>query len=338
MKIVLAASLLLPAIIFAQQAPASAKGPVYVPSPTGPEIPYEFSDPLKLPPDLYLGEVVGVATNSKNHLFVFHRGGKGTQLFEFDQTGKYLREIGKDLYGFEFAHVVRIDKDDNIWTVDEGTNMVVKFNPEGRVLMTIGRRPEGVEAPPPTAPGVIPPARDNAFNRPTDVTWDPAGNIYIADGYNNSRVAKLDKNGRWLKSWGTRGSAPGQFNTLHSIASDAQGNIYVADRANYRIQVFDGEGTLLRVIDGIGMPWAICITPGPNQMLFSADMSANAFQVGRIVKMDLNGKIEGVFGKGGRQPGEFGWVHEIDCRMANTLYVGEIFNWRVQKLTLKTGK
>src|SRR5215471_14207085 len=101
---------------------------------SAPEIRFDYSDPLQLPEGMNLGEAAGVAVNSKGHIFVFHRG-KGAQLLEFDQNGKYLREIGKDLYGFSFAHVVRIDKDDNIWCVDEGSNMVIKFNPQGRVLM-----------------------------------------------------------------------------------------------------------------------------------------------------------------------------------------------------------
>jgi streptogramin lyase len=106
-----------------------------------PEIPYDsVPNALKLPDNLYLGEGIGVATNSKGHVFVYTRSA-ATRLFEFDQNGTFVKEIGKDLYGFLFAHAVRVDKDDNIWAVDEGTNMVIKFDPNGKVLMTIGRRP-----------------------------------------------------------------------------------------------------------------------------------------------------------------------------------------------------
>src|SRR5207249_9438676 len=143
---------------------------------------------LKLPQNLYLGEGIGVARNSKGHVFVFTRSGE-TRLFEFDQNGVFVREIGQGLYGFEMAHGVRVDSQDNIWTVDEGTDVVVKFSPEGRVLMVMGRRREaveGVEATP--QPGTAPPpAQPYRFSRPTDITWDPAGNIFISDGYNNSR-------------------------------------------------------------------------------------------------------------------------------------------------------
>jgi len=190
-----------------------------LPAQQPPEIPYDFSSPLKLPDGFNFGEVSGFALNSKGHMFVYNRGAK-TQLFEFDSDGKMLREIGKDLYGFGFAHVVRIDKDDNIWCVDEGTNMIMEFNPQGHIIMVLGRKAEPSEAPP--APGVVRPARDNYFNRPTDIAWDAAGNGYISDGYNNSRVAKIDKDGNWIKSWGKRGAEPGDFHTPHTIATDAK--------------------------------------------------------------------------------------------------------------------
>src|SRR6516165_565305 len=215
-------------------------------------------DPLKLPANLYFGEVSGIAVNSKGHVFVLSRGNTtgpayaaaAAQLLEFGPDGKYVREIGKNLYAWSFGHAVRVDNDDNIWAVDKGSDMVVRFNPEGRVTMVFGRKQEASDET--TGPLKHPkpplPAEDGRFRQPTDVTWDPAGNIYISDGYINSRVAKIDRNGNWLKSWGDRGDQPGYFNTPHSIAADAQGSIYVADRFNRRIQVFDGAGKLLRVI------------------------------------------------------------------------------------------
>src|SRR4051794_4966890 len=202
-----------------------------------PEIRFDANiDFLKLPAGTYLGEVAGVAVDSRRHVYVFSRTGtrstvhgqSSAQLFEFNPDGSYLREIGKDLYGFAFAHTVRIDRDGNIWTTDEGTNMVVKFNPAGKVLMVLGRRAESVEEPPAPPPqGQRPRAMWGVFNRPSDVAFDLAGNIFIADGYNNSRVVKVDKNGRWVKTWGEFGKDTAQFNILHSIANDAKGNIYV---------------------------------------------------------------------------------------------------------------
>jgi DNA-binding beta-propeller fold protein YncE len=283
--------------------------------------------PVTLPDGTYLGEVAGVAVNSKGHIFVFNRGTR-TQLMEFNPDGSFVRFIGNDLYGFSFAHVVRIDKDDNIWCVDEGSNMVIKFSPAGEVLLVLGRKPESVEA---AAAGDPPrPPRPEWFNRPTDVAWDADGNIFVADGYGNSRVAKFDKDGNFLKAWGQRGSAPGEFHLLHSLAIDNSGRVYVGDRENKRIQIFDGEGKFLAQWTQAGAPWAICITPGPNQYLYSSDSDAT----GRIYKLDLQGNVLGYFGSKGKRSDQFGWVHEISCPSENELYLGEILNWRVDKLTL----
>jgi hypothetical protein len=335
----LTAVLLMATLSFAQQnAPARAKA-----YETAPDIAYDsVPNFIKMPPKLYLGEGIGVARNSKGHVFVFTRSGE-TRLFEFDQNGVFVREIGQGLYGFQMAHGVRVDSQDNIWTVDEGTDVVVKFSPEGKVLMVLGRRREaveGVEATP--APNAPPPAaQPYRFGRPTDITWDPQGNIFIADGYTNSRVVKYDKNGRYIKEVGTRGTQPTQMNIPHSITSDAKGNIYVADRQNRRIQVFDSDLKLLKIYDTVGAPWAVCITPGPHQYLYSSNSnpdnndSRQAAVSGEIYKMELDGTVIGKFGKPGKQLGEFSTVHAIDCRNENELLVSEITAWRVQKLILK---
>lgn len=348
-------------VVCALLAVAAAIAPAQQPVP---EIRFDATtDLLKMPAGTYLGEVAGVATNSKRHIFVFSRtgerstvhGASASRLFEFDAAGTFVREIGQNLYGFAFAHTVRIDKDDNIWATDEGTNMIIKFSPAGRVLMVLGRREEAVEPAPVPAPGAGPPrAGWGSFNRPTDVAWDLAGNLFVADGYNNSRVVKIDAHGRWVKTWGTRGAEQGQFNILHSIANDAKGNIYVGDRSNRRIQVFDPDGTFLRqftidvpftkepnVMLGAapggssnplavsGAPWAICINPGATQYLYAADAVP-----GRIYKLTLDGKVVGVLGEAGKEPKQFGWIHEIACPSENELYVAELLNWRMQKLIL----
>src|ERR1700704_1606448 len=223
-----------------------------------PEIPFDsVPNFFKLPADLHFGETSGVAVNSKGHVFVFNRGNvtgpaygaTAAQVLEFGPDGKYIREIGRNLYAWSYAHTVRVDKDDNLWAIDKGSDMIIKFNPEGHVEMVFGRKKEASdEAGPWTRVTPPRPPVDGQFRQPTDVTWDPDGNIFISDGYINSRVAKFDKNGDWVKSFGTPGSGPGQFNTPHGIANDAQGNIYVADRGNRRIQVFDPDGKLLRQI------------------------------------------------------------------------------------------
>jgi hypothetical protein len=266
-----------------------------------------------------------------------------TRLFEFDQNGTYVREIGEGLYGFEFAHSVRVDSQDNIWVVDEGTNMVIKFNPAGRVMMVLGHRPEavvGVVAPP---PGPQPPAEKYLFRRPTDVAWDPQGNIFISDGYVNHRVVKYDKNGRFITQVGSEkaGSEPSQFNTPHAIAVDLQGNVYVADRANQRMQVFDNNLVRKAIYDNIGNSWTVCVSPGPHQYLFTSNSNPNGNTpgswdiTGEIYKMELDGTIIGKFGHASKQPGGFQVVHMLDCRNPNEIIVAEIESWRVQKITLK---
>jgi len=326
------------------------------------EISYESAgDFLKLPDDIHLGEVAGVATTATGNLWVYYQGGGpnatigasrvyingGARLLEFDRTGKYLREIGTSEndrpYAFLFAQGVRVDPQNNVWIVDRASRMVVKFDQAGKVLLTLGRRLEAVgelgssgvfgRASGPPGSGV---PGDN-FNQPLDVAWDAAGNIFVPDGYGNARVAKFDKNGKFIKSWGATGAEPGQFNIPASIAVDAKGMVYVADMGNNRIQVFDNDGTFKSEIKNVGAPRALCISPGANQFLYSSNSNPteDPFLNGEIYKMQLDGTIVGRFGKAGKQFKEFGMVNEIDCRDPNTLYVAELMNWRVQKLTLK---
>ena len=305
-----------------------------------PEIPFEsVPNFLKMPANVFLGEGIGIATNSKGHIFVYTRSQR-TRLFEFDQNGAYLREIGEGLYGFVFAHAVRVDPHDNIWAVDEGSNMVIKFNPEGRVVMTIGRRPEPVDAGGPQAPPDPSKPEKYIFDRPTDVGWDPDGNIFVTDGYGNSRIVKYDKNGRFIAQAGSKGSERGQLNLPHSLAVDAKGNAYVADRSNRRIQVFDNDLKVKAIYDTVGTPWELCISPGPHQYLFSSNTFPDnndyslATVTGEVYKMELDGTVVGKFGKAGKQLGEFSGLHEIDCRNPDVLFTSEIQLWRAQKLIL----
>jgi len=309
-----------------------------------PEIPFEsVPNFFKMPPDVYFGEAMGVARNSKGNIFVYHRR-DDTRLFEFDPNGTFVREWLPNSYGHEFAHKVRVDKDDNVWVVDEGTNMIIKMSPEGRVLMVLGRRPEAVEGAVETPQGDPPPDERYLFGRPTDVGWDPQGNIFISDGYINHRVVKFDKNGRFVRKVGSnlRGTEPYQFNTPHSLAVDAQGNVYVADRGNARIQVFDNNLVLRAIYDNVGNPWEVCISPGPHQYLFSSNSNpdsntpASSWDVsGEIYKMELDGRIVGKFGRAGKAIGQFQTVHGIDCRNPDELIISEISAWRVQKIRLR---
>jgi len=351
----------------AQIAQASSEGQAAaVPALAVPSIPFvSVPDVLKLPAQLHLGEASGVALNSSGHIFVFTRGNTSgpayaaaaAQLLEFGPDGRFIREIGHNLYAWSFAHTVKVDRYDNVWVTDKGSDMVIKFNPEGRVMMVFGRKQEASDegTGPLKHPSPPLPPEDGRFRQVTDVAWDSDDNAYISDGYINSRVAKVDKDGDWLASWGTPGTGPSQFNTPHSIAVDAQNRIYVADRGNRRIQVFDTQGRFIREIRidvaydpdarpaignrptgaalqstfGPGAPWAICISPPPNQYLYSADGYP-----GRIYKMTLDGTVLGVLGSSGKQLKQFGWIHQMAAPSEDVLYVAELLNWRVQKLML----
>jgi sugar lactone lactonase YvrE len=318
-----------------------------------------------LPDGMNFGEVAGVAVNSRGHVFVFSRSNSATgpafgaaaaQLFEFDQNGKFVREIGKGLYAWSEAHSVRIDRNDEIWAIDKGSNMIVRFNTAGRVLWVFGRKEEAADgAEPLEHPDPPLPPVDGMFRQPTDVAWDSLGNTYITDGYVNSRVAKYDKNGDWVKSWGTKGNGPGQFNTPHSIAIDRADNVYVGDRTNHRIQVFDTDGNFKRIFSidvppdptsrpvngatptgealtrAIGAPNSLCITPSSPQVLFVGEST----YPGRIFKVALDGTVLGVIGRAGRNLGQFSGAHALACPSDRELYVAETSNGRVQKLLLQ---
>ena len=316
-----------------------------------PEIRFDsVPEALKLPAGLYLGEVGGVATNSRGDVFVYTRTGHptitigtarpfahdGSRLFEFDRNGKFVREIGKDSYGFMFAAQVRVDPSDNIWVVDQMTNMVMKFDPQGRVAMLLGRKAEAVNVPARPAGGDGAGQPTDLFNRPTDVAWDAAGDIFVADGLGNARIAKFDKEGKFAKSWGKKGTAPGEFANVRSIAVDAQGNVYAADGGNKRIQVFDNDGNFKTAFADVGNAQALCMTKGTNQLLYVSNSNppTDIDRDGEIYRMRLDGSITGKFGRAGKLLKEFGTVNAIDCSSENTLYVGEIGNLRVQKLIL----
>jgi len=345
---------------------------------TAPEITFTAAaDFLKFPDGIHLGEAAGVATNSKGDIYVYTRTGNpfvtlgtsravahgGSRLFQFDKTGKFVREIGQGSYGMMQAQQVRVDPQDNVWLVDQASTLVMKFDPQGRVQMLLSRKPEAIRVPAlPLTPapaglpvvqtmperpagggggggqgGALPGAgvAGESFVRPTDVAWDKAGNIYVADGYGNARVAKYEPSGKYIKSWGSRGSAQGQFNIVHGIAIDAQGNVYVADEGNHRIQVFDTEGTFKKEFQDIGTPTALCLTTGARPFLYVAHTGdPDGMEDAAILKLDLDGKVVGRFGRAGKELKQFGLVNSIDCRNENELLVGELSNWRVQKLTL----
>jgi NHL repeat len=221
--------------------------------------------------------------------------------------------------------------------------MVLKFNPAGRIVMVIGHRPDVIAGAVASPGGPAPPAEKYTLGRPTDVAWDPQGNIFVSDGYVNHRVVKYDKNGRFLKQVGSEktGTGPGQFNTPHSIAVDAKGMVYVADRGNNRVQVFDNDLNYKTSFTNVGTSWTVCVSPGPHQYFFTSNSNPNGNPpgswetTGEIYKMELDGTIIGKFGHAGKLTPGFQVVHMLDCRNPNEIVVAEIESWRVQKLLLK---
>ncbi len=355
-----------------------------------PELTYSSVDLLKTPVEgPFVGEVAGVGANSKGQLFVYTRTGHpyatlgdnrtfsrfGSKLFVFDSNGKFVREWGQDVYGFNAAIGLRVDPQDNVWTIDAAASQVVKFLPDGAVGLVLGRKPETISVrpaqPPAGAPGApgAPGAQGatgaqgaaggapgaqagpggaaarlpgsgtpgSTFSRPTDVAWDKAGNIYIADGIgNNNRVAKFDKDGRFITQWGSTGKGPSQFTGVKSIAVSAAGDVYVADAGNKRIQVFDGEGKFKSEFGGVGTPLTMCMTRGATQYLYISHAGdTDGMDDAAIYKTTLDGKVVGKFGAAGKQLKEFGLANSIDCRDENNLLIGEMTNWRVQKVSLK---
>jgi hypothetical protein len=239
-----------------------------------------------------------------------------------------------------FAHAVRVDPQDNIWAVDEGSNMVIKFNPEGRVVMTwaegrsrpMHRRP----APPPAPanPGKY------IFDRPTDVGWDADGNIFVTDGYGNSRVVKYDKNGRFMAQAGLEGVGAGASSICRTRWRWTPRATSMWGPEQSRIQVFDNDLKFKTIYDNVGTPGRfaflrarISISSRPTHSPTNDYTLATV--TGEVYKMELDGTIvSGKFGKAGKQLGEFSGLHEIDCRNPDELYISEIQLWRVQKIIL----
>jgi len=290
-----------------------------------PEIQYtSVPNFLKMPAGETLGEAIGVATNSKGHVFVYTRSAN-TRLWEFDKNGVFVKEIGKGYYGFEFAHSVRVDPQDNIWTVDEGTNTVTKFSPDGKFLMVIGRRPPAVEGAVATTAGPNAPAQKYIFCRPTDVGWDPQGNIFVSDGYCNNRVVKFDKDGRFVAQSGSEkpGSGPGEYNLPHGLQVDGRGHVWVADRTNNRYQELDNDLKPIRSLTNLGTGWTVCVSSGPHQYVFASNSNPNGngpgtwASTGEIYKLELDGTVLGKFGHASKEFGGFRVVHIMDCRNPN---------------------
>lgn len=286
----------------------------------------------QLPEGRVLGSAAGVAVNPAGEVFVFHRAGRfwseplptdpiaGPTIAVFDNhSGKFLREIAAVV--FAMPHGLSVDPQGNLWATDVALHQVIKLAPDGRVLMTLGTRGE---------PG----ADGEHFNRPTQVGFAKDGTILVADGYRNTRVARFSADGRFLGQWGTPGKGPGEFNTPHGIAIDAAGRVYVADRQNDRVQVFNPEGKLLAIWASpqIGRPYGITVL-GPNRFAIAdgGEQPETGPDRSALVIVDAKGQVVERVGRYGNQDGQFRMAHHLAADAAGALYVVDITGQRVQK-------
>lgn len=262
---------------------------------------------FKLPDHFNFGEVSGVVLDQRGHIFIFNRGPQ--PLVEFTASGKFVRTIGDGL--FENSHGLRIDPQGNLWTTDVTTNVVLRLNREGHVTLVLGRKGRTGET-------------EALFNQPTDVAFGPKGEIFVADGYGNSRIVKFDREGNFVNAWGKKGHAPGEFNLPHTMVVDPRNRLIVGDRDNMRIQLFDLDGNFIAQWTHAGSPWGLELTA--DGFLFMVDGYAN-----RVVKLDLDGNVLGAFGAPGKTAGRFAFAHSIAIGRQGEIFVAEILNWRVQK-------
>jgi len=265
---------------------------------------------LKFPQSVQLGQCSAVDFDSKGRLYLFHRGKQ--PILCFDRDGKFIRSWGDGLIGK--AHGLRVDADDNIWVTDIGHHTVFKFNPQGKLLLSLGTLDR---------PGL----GTNQFDKPTDVAFGPKGEIYVADGYGNSRVMKFAANGKFLTSWGKPGKGRGEFHLPHSILVDASGRVLVGDRENNRVQIFDSEGKLLGIWSGFA-PYGMEFDRKGN--LFIADGRTHA-----VLLLSTKGKVIRRWGRKGKRPGEFNLPHMLAADADGNLYVAEVGNKRLQRLNRK---
>ncbi len=277
---------------------------------SGPPLPHKLvAGWAKLPKGWNFGECSGVAVDRNDNVWVFNRGPH--PVVEFDKDGNFLQSWGEGT--IVSSHGIRVDPDGNIWGVDVKGHRVLKYSPEGKVLMVIGRSP-GVND------------SKDSFNEPTGIIFTPGLEFfYVSDGYVNSRVVKFNRDGEYVMQWGHKGTGDGEFNLVHDVALDSRGRVYVADRSNSRVQIFDPDGRYLGKWTGVGQPWGLTYAAKENA-IYMCDGENN-----RIVKLNLDGEVQGVLSSWGRVPGKLDYAHNIAVDSTGAIYVSEIKNWRVQK-------
>ncbi len=278
---------------------------------SGPPMPYRVvADWAKLPQGWTFGPCSNVAVDKQDHVWIFSRGAH--PVTEFDRNGVLLRAW--EGVSIQQAHGIRVDGEGNVWGVDVSGQVVRKYAPDGRVLMQVGT--EGKTG-------------DNdsrtAFNRPTNLTFAPNGDFYVADGYVNSRVVHFSKDGKYLGQWGKKGEGDEEFNLVHDIVLDKRNRLLVGERTNQRIQIFDLDGKFLGKWIDIGAPWALTYVASEDAIYMADGKNM------RVVKLNMKGDVVGVLGGPGKAPGEFDQPHGIAMDSTGALYVTEVANQRIQK-------
>jgi len=279
----------------------------------GPALPHKLVENwAQLPAGWNFGECTGVACDRDDNVWIFNRGPH--PVIQLDRNGKFLRSWPE--VPVKSAHGMRVDGQGDVWAIDVAGHMVLKFSLDGRVKMVLGN--VGAVA-----------AKNNderyAFNRPTSVAFDDAGNFYVSDGYENARVVKYSKDGDFIKQWGVAGQGDGQFNLVHDVTLDGAGRIYVADRANNRVQIFDLEGKFLNKWTDLGQPWGLAYSKAENAVYLCDGLN------NRVLKVNTDGQILGQLGSFGKAPGKLDFAHHIAVDSRGSIYVAEVKNWRVQK-------
>lgn len=276
-----------------------------------------------LPEGYTLGQVTGVDVDSQNRVWVFHRADRPVLCIDGD-TGEVVSSFGDDL--FENEHGLQVDADGNVWVTDADTHVVEQYSPEGELIKTLGIKGDPGED-------------EERFNKPTDLDFGPDGSIYVTDGYGNNRVVKLDSDGKFVTAWGTKGEGSGEFDTPHGIAVDGEGRVYIADRGNSRVQIFDADGTFHSEwkSEEIGRPWGVDVNSDGNVLVADGgDLTNTAFDRNGAVLMTPEGEILERWGSYGSQDGQFYWAHDIAAGADGSVYVVDVnAGMRVQKFVRK---
>jgi sugar lactone lactonase YvrE len=271
----------------------------------------EVANPLRVPTGMVLGAPASVAFDKGGHLWILYRGAH--PLVEFDSDGKFLRTFGEGL--FVLPHGLKFDEQGNIWATDVVGHVVYKLSPRGRILQELGTKGQA-----------------GRINEPNDVAVNRRGDVFVAQGHTpgasgDARVVKFDRTGKFITSWGGKGSGPGKFQVAHGIAIDAQGRVWVADRENQRIQIFDQDGNFVREMKYAGLPCSLQIG---DRYIYMANGYA-----GQVLRLDLDGKVLAVTGQVGWGPGEFGETHAIAVSPKGEIWVADSIHATVHKLVKK---